>query len=76
MDFEICRFFFAETYHTLTKIKKVKKHNIRNLKMSLLPFWALTVSVSLLSMQGQKGLGFHQKYIFLCSEDEQMSYGN
>ncbi len=31
--------------------------------MSLLPFWVLNVSVVLLSMQGQKALGFHQKYL-------------
>ncbi len=43
--------------------------------MSLLHFWALNASVALLSMQGQKALGFHQKYLNLCSEDEQMSYG-
>ncbi len=41
--------------------------------MSLLHFWALNVSVVLLSKQGQKALGFHQKYLNLCSEDE--SYG-
>ncbi len=40
------------------------------LTMSLLPFWALNVSVALLSMQGQKALGFHQKYLNLCSENE------
>ncbi len=28
----------------------------------LLPFWAFTVVVALLSMQGQKALGFQQKY--------------
>ncbi len=30
---------------------------------------------SLLSMEGQRALGFHQKYINLCSEDEQRSHG-
>ncbi len=45
------------------------------LTMSLLPFWALNVSVALLSMQGQKALEFHQKYLNLCSKDEQRSYG-
>ncbi len=34
--------------------------NVRT--MSLLPFLALNVSVALLSMQGQKALGFHPKY--------------
>ncbi len=43
--------------------------------MSLLTFWALNVSVALLSMEGQKALGFHQKYLNLCSEDERRSYG-
>ncbi len=43
--------------------------------MSLQPFRALNVVVALLSMQGQKALGFHQKYLNLCSEDEQRSYG-
>ncbi len=42
------------------------------LTMSLLPFWALNVSVALLSMEGQKALGFH---LNLCSEDERRSYG-
>ncbi len=31
--------------------------------------------VVLLSMEGQKALGFHLKYLNLCSEDEQRSYG-
>ncbi len=44
------------------------------LMMPLLPFWALNVSVALLSMQGQKALGFHPKYLNLCSEDERRSY--
>ncbi len=37
---------------------------------SLLPFWALNVSVALLSMRGQKALEFHQKYPNLCFKDE------
>ncbi len=43
--------------------------------MSLLPFWALNVVVVLLSMGGSEALGFHQKYLNLCSEDEERSYG-
>ncbi len=43
--------------------------------MSLLSFWALNVSVTLLSKQGQKPLGVHQKFLNLCSEDERRSYG-
>jgi len=41
---------------------------------SILPFWALNVVVLLLSMQDQKALGFHQKYLKLCSEDKRRSY--
>ncbi len=36
------------------------------LTISKLPFWTLNISVALLSMEGQKALGFHQKYINLC----------
>ncbi len=43
--------------------------------MSLLSFWALNVVVALLSMEGQEALGFDQKYLNLCSEDEPRSYG-
>ncbi len=38
-------------------------------------FCALTVVVPLLSMEGQKALGFHQKHLNLCSKDERRSYG-
>ncbi len=44
--------------------------------MSLLPFWALNVSVALLYMQGQKSLRFNQKYLNLCSGDEQRFWYN
>ncbi len=44
------------------------------LTMSLLPFWALNMSVVLVSMEVQKALGFNQKYLNLCSEDERRSY--
>ncbi len=33
-----------------------------------------TVVVVLLSMEGQKALGFHQKYLNLCSKNERWSY--
>ncbi len=33
------------------------------------------ISVALLSVEGQRALRFYQKYLNLCSEDEQMSYG-
>ncbi len=45
------------------------------LTMSLLCSWALNVVDPLLSMQGQKALGFHKKYLNLYSEDEQRSQG-
>ncbi len=45
---------------------------INCLTVFLLCFWALNVVVPL---EGQRALGFHQKYLNLCSEDEQRSYG-
>ncbi len=33
------------------------------------------ISVAFPSMQGQRALRFHQKYLNLCSEDEQRTYG-
>ncbi len=41
----------------------------------LTAFRALNVVVTLLSMQGQKALEFHQTYLNLCSEDDRRSYG-
>ncbi len=32
-------------------------------------------SVALLSIEGQKALEFHQKYLHVCSEDERRSCG-
>ncbi len=37
--------------------------------MSLLLFWDLNKVIVLLSVQGQKTLGFHRKYLSLCSKD-------
>ncbi len=34
--------------------------------ISLLTFWSLNVSGALLSMEGQKALGFHKKNILIC----------
>ncbi len=45
------------------------------LTMPLLPFWALNMVVALLSTEGQKALGFHQKYLNLCTEEKWRSYG-
>ncbi len=46
-------------------LHKIKIEPLTILMMSLLPFWALNVSVVLLSMQGQKALEFHKKYLYL-----------
>ncbi len=43
--------------------------------MFLLHLWVLNVVVALLPMKGQKALEFHQKYLNLCSEYQQRSYG-
>ncbi len=43
--------------------------------MSLLPFWALNVSVPLRSIQGQRALRLHQKYLYLCSDEWRWAYG-
>ncbi len=40
----------------------------------LATFLGLNMVTPLLSMQHQKALRFHQKYLNLCSEDEQRSY--
>ncbi len=42
--------------------------------LPMLRFWALNLVGPLLSMQSQKALEFHQKYLNLCSEDEQSFY--
>uniref|UniRef100_A0A8C2F691 Small G protein signaling modulator 2 n=1 Tax=Cyprinus carpio TaxID=7962 RepID=A0A8C2F691_CYPCA len=47
----------------------LSKYRLFTYKSSKLP-------LPLLSMQGQKALGFHQKYFNLCSEDERRSYGS
>ncbi len=48
-----------------------------NLKLlnKVVIFVSLNVVDALLSLEGQKALGFHQKYLNLCSEDEQRSFG-
>ncbi len=69
--------FFAHKKYYCSFIKLQLNHwcHMDYLMMSLLHFWALNVSVALLSMQSQKALGFHQKYLNLYSEDERRSYG-
>ncbi len=38
-------------------------------------FFATFLDLGTLCMEGQRALGFHQKYLNLCSEDERRSYG-
>ncbi len=38
--------------------------------MNLLSSWALNMVVASMSMDGQKALEFHKKYLNLCSEDK------
>ncbi len=52
-----------------------RQHHMDYFNDVLIPFWVLNVVVALLSMQGQKALGFHQKYLHLFSEDEWGFYG-
>ncbi len=68
------KIFFAHKKYSCSFIKLRLNHWWTILMMSLLPFWALNVEVVLLSMEDQKALGCHQKYLNLCSEDEWKSY--
>ncbi len=71
-------FFFFRKYFLCAKIMTLFNNIFfltTILTMSLLPFWALNMVVVLLSMQGQKALGFHQNYLNLCFRDEWRSYG-
>ncbi len=70
------RQFCLCTKYSCSFIKLRLNHwcHMDNFLMSLLPFCILNVSVALLSMEGQKALGFHQKYLNLCFKDEQRSY--
>ncbi len=42
---------------------------------ALLPFWAMNVPVPLMSMLGQKALGFHQKILMCVPKMNKGSYG-
>ncbi len=53
----------SEEYHAYVCITVEPLITWTILMMSLLPFWALNVAVTLLSMQGQKALGFHKKIL-------------
>ncbi len=74
--FEATRILFVKTKKTTLFFIKLRLNHVTwtILMMSLLPFWALNISVALLSMQGQKALRYNQKYLNLCSEDEWRSY--
>ncbi len=69
--------FFAHKKYSLSFVKIHWSTDVTwiILTMSLLCSWALIVVGPLPSMQGQKALGFHQKYLNLCSDDERRSYG-
>ncbi len=69
--------FFAHKKYSLSFVKIHWSTDVTwiILTMSLLCSWALIVVGPLPSMQGQKALGFHQKYLYLCSDDERRSYG-
>ncbi len=75
MNYLIVQFLFSlDTKSILVALYNYGRTVTRTvLMMCLLPFWALNVSVTLPSMQGQKTLRFHKKYLNLCSEDEQRS---
>ncbi len=50
-----------------------KKSSLSFIKLQL-NYSVLTVVVPLLSMEGQKSLGFHKNYLNLCSEDKWRTY--
>ncbi len=62
-------FIFVFKYNYLRLYGWTTEVTLTILTMSLLPFQALNISVTLLSPQGQKSLGFYQKYLDFCSED-------
>ncbi len=69
-------FFAHKTYaHSFIalRLKPLMSHGL--FYNVLTAFLGLALSVVLLSMEGQRVLGFHQKYLNLCSEDERRSYG-
>ncbi len=67
--------FFAHKKYSRNFVKLWLNHWCHILTTSLLHFRALIVVVPLLSMEGQRTLGIHKKYLNLCFEDEQRSYG-
>ncbi len=69
-------FFAHKKYsHSFIKYGWITDVTWTILTMSLPPFWALNVSVAVLSTQGQKAHGFHPQYLYLCSNDERKSHG-
>ncbi len=70
-------FFFSHKKYSPSFIKLQLNHwcYMDYFNNVLTMFLAFERLITLLSMQGQKALGFHQKYLNLYSEDEQRSYG-
>ncbi len=69
-------FFSHKKYsHCLIKLRLNNWCHMDFFTNVLTTFLGLERSVVLLSMQGQKALVFHQKYLNFCSKDEQRSYG-
>ncbi len=66
--------FSLRTESILVNFKNFRLNNWYHMDYFNDVLTTLNVSVVLLSMQGQKALGFHQKYLHLCSEDERRSY--
>ncbi len=68
--------YFAHKKYTHSFITLLLNHwcHMDYFNDTLTTFLGLEVVVTLLSMQGQKTLGFHQKYLNVCSEDKQRSY--
>ncbi len=51
------------------------KQNKNNDFIQQFIFFRVSLRYTCVSMDGQKALGFLQKYLNLCSKDEQRSYG-
>ncbi len=71
IEFIIIIFFAHKTYsRSFITLRLNNDVTLPILMLFLLPFLALNTLVVLLSIQGQRALGFHQKYLILCSEDK------
>ncbi len=69
-------FFFAHTKKVASCSHSFAILNwATDVTWSVLPMSIFMGLGTLLSMEGQRALRFHQKLLKLCSEDERMSYG-